>query len=73
MSGYNYYGYNGGNNGIAGLLHRISIGTRIRVHFDSTSHEGIFLGIQSGSVLISRNNGNAVYIPLNKVLAIDLI
>ena len=58
--------------GIRNILRRIGFGNRIRVHFDSTSHTGRFLGVQNGSVLIIDNN-IPIFIPVRKVLAIDLV
>lgn len=74
-------GYGGGNekekkreeeDEIRELLKHISIGTCIRVHFDCTSRRGKFLGIHKGSVLIVSRNV-PIYIPVRKVLAIDLV
>lgn len=77
--GGGYGGNYGGKNkkddehdGIRAILDEIGIGTRIRVHFDSTSHTGKFLGIQKGSVLIVDRNV-PIFIPVKKVLAVDLV
>lgn len=76
--GYGGSGYGGKekkheeHDGIREILERIGFGTRIRVHFDSTSHTGKFLGIDKGSVLIVDRNV-PIFIPVRKVLAIDLV
>lgn len=62
----------GKSSGILTILLRIGVGTpNIRIHFDGTSHVGIYLGISDGSVILNVR-GVITYIKLSSITAVEV-
>ena len=62
----------GGKSSILIILLRIGVGTpNIRIHFDGTSHVGIYLGITDGFVLLNVR-GVVIYIKLSSITAVEI-
>jgi len=54
------------------ILVRIGVGTpNVRIHFDGTSHVGVYLGIADGSVILNVR-GVVAYIKITSITAVEL-
>lgn len=62
----------GSNSNILKILLRIGVGTpNVRIHFDGTSHVGVYLGISDGSVILNVR-GIVAYIKITSITAVEL-
>ncbi|MGO4344846.1 hypothetical protein AB4Z45_05020 [Paenibacillus sp. MCAF9] len=62
----------GSNSNILKILLRIGVGTpNVRIHFDGTSHVGVYLGISDGSVILNVR-GVVAYIKITSITAVEL-
>lgn len=62
----------GSNSNILKILLRIGVGTpNVRIHFDGTSHVGVYLGISDGSAILNVR-GIVAYIKITSITAVEL-
>ncbi|WP_138754499.1 hypothetical protein [Paenibacillus sinopodophylli] len=60
------------NSSVLNILLNIGVGTaNIRIHFDGTSHVGIYMGISEGSVILNVK-GIITYIKLLSITAVEV-
>ncbi|WP_054026290.1 hypothetical protein [Bacillus sp. FJAT-28004] len=62
----------GSNSSTLNILLRIGVGTpNIRIHFDGTSHVGIYMGIADGSVILNVK-GVITFIKISSITAVEV-
>lgn len=62
----------GSNSCIRNILKRIGVGTtNIRIHFDGTSHVGVFMGVADGCAILNVK-GVVTYIKVISITAVEI-
>ncbi|ANY65959.1 hypothetical protein BBD42_05405 [Paenibacillus sp. BIHB 4019] len=62
----------GSNSCIRNILKGIGVGTpNIRIHFDSTSHVGVFMGVANGCAILNVK-GVVTYIKILSITAVEI-